>query len=83
MIVSELITQLMLLPQDQQICILDYKENQRHDYGEGSKAGIYVNFKVYEISKDDVPDNSPSWVAIEFENETTHTEDPDDYLLSQ
>jgi len=69
MTVREIIGTLSLFPQDRTVALLDIRKNLSGDDGEGSSAGCYGNFNIFEMGENDVPDGAKPWIAIEFENE--------------
>lgn len=69
MTVKELIRHLRVLPQDLDVCLLDAAQNAESDpLGEGSREGIFEIVSVEHQAGDDIPTDSPEWVAIHFTN---------------
>lgn len=66
--VEELIKQLQTLPKGIEVCIFDYRKNFSDDSGDGSSLGIYPDFKIAVMEKDDRTEESKEWAYLEFTN---------------
>lgn len=67
---KEVIEKLNQFDPEMEVCIFDHKYNLQEDHGEGTGAGVYSNFEIHKIGKEDIPDGSPEWVALSFSNES-------------
>lgn len=65
---KNLIETLKQYSEDIEVCILDFLTNLNEDFGDGTSAGVYPNFDVEPISKEEVTDNSENFIALSFNN---------------
>lgn len=65
--VAELITKLQSMPQDKEVLIYDWKENELDDDGDGSTAGFYEHFEVSTMKNED---EGLEIVVLSFKNKT-------------
>ena len=64
MIKEKLIKELQKLPAGTNVVIADYKKNLAADMGEGSSEGLYPEFKIEYLGKDQVTDTSKPFAAL-------------------
>lgn len=65
---SELIGLLSKLDPEMEVCVFDCKRNIEEDSGEGTGAGVYTKFNVYQMDNENLPKDGKPWIAIEFLN---------------
>jgi len=78
MTVKELITELSKYPENEDVCIFDWRKNLHHASEEPSSEGVYSDIKTERVALDreeieytkDVYGTEPKpWIAITFEND--------------
>jgi hypothetical protein len=68
--VEKLIKELQKLPAGIEVCIGDYKKNVHHADGEpeGCGEGIYKDFNVDLMEKEEIPKGSKPWASLTFDS---------------
>jgi hypothetical protein len=66
--VRELINLLDHYDPEMEVCIFDHKYNLKEDYGDGTSAGVYPDFEVAPMTHDAIPEGTPEWLALSFDN---------------
>lgn len=63
---NDLINRLAVIPGNPVVALLDAPKNIAADTGEGSSEGVYPDFSVEYMGKDNVPDGHKPWISIQF-----------------
>lgn len=67
---DELIRALANIPGNPVVALLDVPRNIAGDSGDGSSDGVYPDFSVEYMQKDNIPDGHKPWISIQFTPET-------------
>ena len=57
------------VPDGAEVVIFDHRKNLDGDSGEGSSAGIYLDFDVEHFTKENIKDGCIPFSALTFNNE--------------
>lgn len=70
MIKEELLKQINALPNGIEVCIFDFKRNEKEDSGDetGCSAGIYKEYQISIMGAKDIPDGTKPFAVISFDN---------------
>jgi len=62
----DLLKALWAIPGNPVVALLDVVANMKADDGDGSSAGVYVDYSVFLMKGENVPDGARPWISIQF-----------------
>jgi len=71
MLKEKLIAELQNLPEGTEVCLFDYRKNFFNDSGdgEGSSSGIYKQFEISYLEKEDIVEGTKPFAVMSFDND--------------